>query len=407
MRMVGHFAAPIFLLSLLGLGCGRGAGSSSGDIKSPDGSPVLARVGNYLITAKQVETRIRESVGETSYEESIKNPDIIQVALTALMDQVVWGKSGIDAGYDKDVNLRRSVFLYETELIGQQYLEDTVNRQVEPAEAEIREFYEKYKVNYSTMLRVSVRHIQARDRSKVEAAARRILSGEDFSKVAREMSEDENSRELGGALGFVSVREGALGLGQDEGFLKAALALQPGQTSGVIQSGKGFHIILCEAREGGEARPMEEVRDDIVKRVQSSGMLAEVYNSALFAARKKQKAEFFQEALDAYTGVSDSVERLWEVVELQPNERGQVEVLRRIANDFPMHELADDAQLRIAWLYAVKLEEPTKATKALGAFKARFPKSMLLPAGAWLEAHLHDSDIALLTFDDLKLKKPA
>ena len=152
---------------------------------------------------------------------------------------------------------------------------------------------------------------------------------------------------------------------------------------------------------------MEEVRDDIIKRVQSGGMLAEVYNSALHAARKKQKAEFFQEALDAYTGVSDSVERLWEVVELQPNERGQVEVLRRIANDFPMHELADDAQLRIAWLYAVKLEEPTKATKALGAFKARFPKSKLLPAGAWLEAHLHDSDIALLTFDDLKLKKPA
>jgi len=407
MRRSGHFAAPVVLLTLLGLGCGRGTESTSGTIKSPDGSPVLARVGDYLITAKQVETRIRESVGENSYEESIKNPDIIQVGLSALIDQVVWGKSGADAGYAKDVNVQRQVYLYETELVGQRFLEDTVNRQVEPSEEEIVEFYEKYKVNYSSPVRVSVRHVMAKDRSKVEAAARRILSGEDFSKVAREMSEDENTRELGGALGFVSAREGAMGLGKDEVFLAAALALQPGETSAVIQGTRGFHIILCEAREGGVARPMDEVRDDIVKRVQTGGKLAEVYNNALYEARKKYKVEIIQDAVDAYTGVSDSVERLWEVVEMQPNERGQIEVLRRIATDFTKHELADDAQLRIAWLYASKLEEPRKALKAVGALKIRFPDSKLLPAGEWLEAHVEDRDIALLTFEDLKLKKPS
>ena len=89
MRRSGHFAAPVVLLTLLGLGCGRGTESTSGTIKSPDGSPVLARVGDYLITAKQVETRIRESVGEGSYEESNKNPDIIQVAMSALICSVV------------------------------------------------------------------------------------------------------------------------------------------------------------------------------------------------------------------------------------------------------------------------------------------------------------------------------
>ncbi|MDZ4803885.1 MAG: peptidyl-prolyl cis-trans isomerase [Candidatus Eisenbacteria bacterium] len=407
MRQSGRFAAPIVLLTLLGLGCGRDSGSSSGKIKSPDGSPVLARVGDYLITAKQVETRIRESVGESSYEESIKNPDIIQVGLAALIDQIVWGKAGADAGYDKDQNLRRQVYLYETELLGQRYLEDTVNRQVEPSDEEVLEFYEKYKVNYSSPVRVSVRHIMARERSRVETAARRILMGEDFSKVARELSEDENTRELGGALGYVSAREGALGLGKDEKFLAAALSLQPGATSPVIQGAKGYHIILCEAREGGVALPMEEVRDDIVKRVQTGGKLAEVYNTALFDARAKFKAEIFQEAVDSYTGVSDSVERLWEVVEMQPNERGQIEVLRRIATDFIKHDLADDAQLRIAWLYAARLEEPRKAQKALGALKARFPNSKLLPAGAWLEAHLDDREIALVTFEDLKIKKPS
>ncbi|TPW16577.1 MAG: foldase protein PrsA [bacterium] len=403
----GFVTASLVLLSLLGSGCGRGSGKSPGTIKSPDGSPVLAKVGTYLITAKQVETRIRESVGEGSYEESVKNPDIIQVGLAALIDQVVWGKAGEEAGYDRDENLRRDVYLYQTQLIGQKYLEDTVNRQVEPSEEEVVEFYEKYKANYSSPVRVSVRHVMARERSRVEAAARRILMGEDFAKVAREMSEDANTRELGGALGFVSVREGALGLGTDQGFLAAALALQPGETSPVIQSAMGYHIILCEAREGGVPRPMDEVRDDIVRRVQSSGKLAELYNNALFDARKKYKAEILQDAVDSYTGVNDSVERLWEVVEMQPNERGQIEVLRRIATDFIKHELADDSQLRIAWLYAARLEEPRKAQKAIGALKTRFPDSNLLPAAAWLEAHMSDRDIALVTFEELKTKKPS
>jgi hypothetical protein len=405
MRPVGRFTVSVLLVPLVLAGCGKGGDSSR--IKSPDGSPVLARVGDYLITAKQVETRIRESVGEASYEESVKNPDIIQVALNALVDQVVWGKAAEEAGYAKDVNLRREAYLYETELLGNAYLADTVNRQVEPTDEEITDFYEKYKANYSTPVRVSVRHVMAKDRARVETAAKRILNGEEFAAVARDMSEDENTRELGGALGFVSAREGVLGLGEDPGFLSAALKLEPGQTSGVIQSAKGYHVILCEAREGGVPRPIEEVRDDIIKRVQSGGKMAEVYNNALYAARTKHKAEIIQDAVDAYSGVSDSVERLWEVVEMQPNERGQIEVLRRIAMDFNKHELADDAQLRIAWLYAARLDEPKRAQKAVGSLKTRFPHSDLIPAGEWLEANLEDKELPLLSFDDLKAKKPS
>jgi len=405
MRFQGRFPACALLVTLVLAGCGKGGDSAR--IKSPDGSPVMARVGDYLITAKQVETRIRESVGEVSYEESVKNPDVIQVALNALVDQVTWGKAAQEAGYDKDVNLRRDVYLYETQLLGQAYLADTVDRQIEPTDEEINDFYEKYKVNYSSPVRVSVRHIMAKDRSTVETAAKRVLNGEDFAKVAREMSEDENTKELGGALGFVSAREGVLGLGEDPAFLSAALQLQPGQTSGVIQSAKGYHIILCEAREGGVPRPLEEVRDDIIKRVQTGGKMAQVYNDALYAARKKYQAEIIQDAVDAYSGVGDSVERLWEVVEMQPNERGQIEVLRRIAMDFDKHELADDAQLRIAWLYAAKLDEPKRAQKAVGSLKTRFPKSNLIPAGEWLEAHLRDRELPLLSFDDLKTKKPS
>jgi peptidyl-prolyl cis-trans isomerase C len=392
------------VLVLAVAGCGRETTGADGRIQSPDGSPVLARVGDYLITAKQVEARIRESVGERSFEESMKNPDIIQVALGALVDQVVWGKAAEAAGYDRNVALERDIYLYATKLRGDQYLKDTVDRQLEPSEEEIEEFYTKYQENYSTPIRVSVRHILLGNRAAAEDVLKRLLGGADFSQLARQVSEDQNTRELGGALGYVSRAEGALGIGKDTAFLSAALQLQPGEVSPVVQSARGWHVILCEAREGGEVRPLEEVRDDVIKRVQVHGKISDVYNTALDEARRKHGAVLIQDAIDEYTGVGDSVERLWEVVEMQPNDRGQIEVLRRISMDFKEHELADDAQFRIAYIYACKLAEPRRAQKALGALRTRFPKSELLSAAEWLEQNLDNRDLVRMTFDDLKAR---
>lgn len=398
----------IILAAVLALAVGSCGRSTSGGGKapqSPDGSPVLARVGDYLVTANQVEERIRTSVGEKTFDEAIKNPDVIQIALAALIDQLSWGAAARDAGYSKDINLRRAVWLYETELLGKAYLGDTVDRQVMPSEQEIQEFYDKYKDHYMSPVRVSVRHIQCSTQEKAEAALRRVLNGEDFSQLARELSEDQATRELGGALGFVSEQEGVLGLGKDRSFLGAALSLQPGETSPAVQSARAWHVIHCEAREGGELKPLDTVRDDVIRRVQVSGKLSDLYNNALADVRKKYHAEILQDAVDAYTGVNDSVERLWNVVDMQPNDRAQLEVLRRIAFDFSKHPLADDAQLRIAYIYGCKIDEPRRAEKAIGNLISRFPDSDLIPAAKWLRDHLKDKEITSLSFEDLKTRK--
>jgi hypothetical protein len=390
-------------------GCGQGGAKDSpkGVDKvppSPDGSPVLARVGDYLITARQVEARIKGVSGKSTVETNLKNTDVVQIALAALVDQVTWAMAAQEAGYAEDPILRRDVYLYETEKLATKYLQDRIEKDALPPEEEILEFYEKNKEHYVKPVRSAVRHIFTADRTKAEGILKRILHGEDFTKLAREESEDLVTRDFGGALGYVSIEEGALGYGKDIGFLSGALKLKKGEISPVVQSSKGFHIILCEEREGGDSRPLEEVREDVIDRIKRTGRLSQVYNEALTSERKKHKAEIFQSQVDEYCGTSDSAERLWGIVELQPNERGQIEVLRRISFDFNKHDLADDAQLRIAYIYAVQLKEPKWAEKALRNMKSRFPRSDLLPAAEWLLTHLKDPEIALESFDDLKAK---
>jgi parvulin-like peptidyl-prolyl isomerase len=372
---------------------------------SPDGSRVLARVGDYVITEKQVEARITEaSKSKENAETNRRNPDVVQIALAALVDQVVWGKAAEDAGYDKDPNISRDAYLYKTQLMATKYLADKVEPKTTPTEQEIVEFYEKYKQNYTKPVRIAARHIQLSTREQAEDVLKQLLNGAPFQEMARRYSEDANTKEIGGALGFISVEEGVLGLGKDIEFLTEALKLEKGQTSPAIKSSKGWHIVYCEEREGGVPLSLEEVRDDVIRRVKMGGKISETYNYTLAEMRAKYKTEIYAEQVDAMTGVSDSAKRLWEVVDMQPNERGQIEVLRRIAFDFPQDDLADDAQLRIAYIYAVKLKEPKRAEKALLNMKARFPRSDLRPAAEWLHERISEPEIDLKSFDDLKLK---
>jgi parvulin-like peptidyl-prolyl isomerase len=64
--------------------------------------------------------------------------------------------------------------------------------------------------------------------------------GANFAKLADEYTEDPSGKGKGGMLGVFErgrmVPE----------FDKATFALQPGQTSGVVESGFGFHIIYRE-----------------------------------------------------------------------------------------------------------------------------------------------------------------
>ncbi len=81
-------------------------------------------------------------------------------------------------------------------------------------------------------------HIVVETEEEAQAILARLQAGEDFAALARERSQDENTREAGGDLGF--FHRGQLMSPELE---EAAFALQPGQISGVVQSEFGYHIV--------------------------------------------------------------------------------------------------------------------------------------------------------------------
>jgi parvulin-like peptidyl-prolyl isomerase len=129
---------------------------------------------------------------------------------------------------------------------------------------EIEGYYEANKEKFQREEKIRIRQIffaadiKSPQRSEVENKAQRVLQrikeGEDFAKLAGELSED-TSRQYGGDLGYVSQNS----LLKEVGDIASTLKI--GEVSKPFWSPKGIHIIKIEDRM--ESGSVEKVREEI------------------------------------------------------------------------------------------------------------------------------------------------
>ena len=130
---------------------------------------------------------------------------------------------------------------------------------------DVQRYYNDNIQQYQTPEQIRASHILLKTDGKDEAAVRKraeellaqVKGGADFAALAKKVSEDEGSKAAGGDLGF-------FGRGRMvPEFETAAFAMQPGQTSDLVRSQFGFHIIRVVEKKAGATRPLDEVRAQI------------------------------------------------------------------------------------------------------------------------------------------------
>jgi parvulin-like peptidyl-prolyl isomerase len=95
---------------------------------------------------------------------------------------------------------------------------------------------------------VHARHILVGNQDLANTLLSKIAAGEDFSKLAQTFSQDYSTSSSGGDLGWFP--RGVLTVGEVE---EAAFSLQPGQTSPVVKSRLGYHVVQTLERDGSRA----------------------------------------------------------------------------------------------------------------------------------------------------------
>jgi parvulin-like peptidyl-prolyl isomerase len=133
--------------------------------------------------------------------------------------------------------------IVEVTLLGGK-MEEFVGQQVPTSEPQIR-----------------VRHILLDTKEEAQAVLQRLEDGEDFAALATEVSTDTMSAELGGELGWIPKGK------MDTAFDEVAFNLPVGEISDIVETSRGFHIILVEERdENRELDPetLEQRKSDAV-----------------------------------------------------------------------------------------------------------------------------------------------
>src|SRR5882724_7601631 len=142
---------------------------------------------------------------------------------------------------------------------------------------ELQAYYDQHRDEYRLPEQVKVAHILIKTplpgadgkvdekgveaaRKKAEDVLKQVKAGGDFSKLAETYSEDTTAKS-GGELGWI-------GRGRTvPEFEKASFSLPKGQTSDLVKSSYGFHIIRVEEKQEAHVKTLAEVKSEIEGKV--------------------------------------------------------------------------------------------------------------------------------------------
>lgn len=195
-------------------------------------------------------------------EQQMRDIRYIEVKASDFLDSVAVTSEEINDYYE----LNNGQFQTQ-ETLSLEYVELKVSDlmdKVSVEDAKVEETYQENITQYQTDARRRVSHIlfefgddEAASQAAAQAALAQLNGGADFAALAKEVSQDAFSAENGGDLDW--IEPGIM----DPEFDKAAFALAKGETSQVVRSEFGFHILNVTDAEDVTTKPLSEVQESI------------------------------------------------------------------------------------------------------------------------------------------------
>lgn len=268
----------IMIVAFVFVSCGSG-GAGSGK--------TLAKVGGEKITEgdldmlSNINPRLKAQLSTDLGKKKI---------LDNLVEQELLYVASKQAGMDKDPNVKDKIDIYRRVIISQAYLDKKL-------EEAARNYYDEHKGEFE---KLQLSHIligfkqgekdttKRTEKEAIELANKikeRITGGEDFSEVAKEVSDDQMTKKRGGDLGFASKDEPRLarrGLGP---ILEKAFTMGVGTVEGPIKAEDGYHII--KVTKGADLQPFDAVQQQILFKIRAGAK-----NEILGELKTKYKVEY-------------------------------------------------------------------------------------------------------------------
>ena len=264
--------------------------------RSPgDGTAVLARVGDSVITARDLEAQVT-FFGHSKYlMEHYSKPEKKKEVLNGLIQAEALYQEARRLGYDRDPAVKRDV----VNRMLMKEVDSRVNTQ-DISDTDVEQYYLAHPKEFSRLEQVRFTQIVVKDRNKavkVAAEAKALPKGNmsALRALVAKDSEDEAARARGGDSGLIERNASSLPKAVED----AAFALaQVNDVSDPIQTESGYTIIVLNQKQAAFSRSLAEAKSDIQSRLTYDGrqqkrnaLIADVRNRAKIQIDEAQLAK--------------------------------------------------------------------------------------------------------------------
>jgi len=155
-----------------------------------------------------------------------------------------------------------------TMLQQQRWMQSQIKDTDKVEDADVKTFYDANTAEFETPEQVKASHIlfmvkkddaedvvKKQEKAAEKAAAR--AKKEDFTKLAKELSEEPGAKETGGDLGFFSKDR------MVPEFAEVAFTQKPGEVGKPVRTQFGWHVIKVTEKKPAGTTPFEEVKDQV------------------------------------------------------------------------------------------------------------------------------------------------
>ena len=250
-----------------------------------DKRPLTVKEKNSIVKDLIEKEVVRELVNQQAEKENLKiDHELIEKELKLLRTGYASEEEFNNALKSRNINLEEIKKSMQIEINARQLLNAEIKGKVNISDNEVKKYYEDNKPRFQRPEAYHTRHILAayfppealRNQTieelkknkeyftriaeeKIDKVIKELKKGANFVELAKNLSDDESSRENGGDLDF--IYKGIFETSFDEAVEK----LNPGETSEKIKTRFGFHVIQLIEKRPSEMAPFNEMKSEIQK----------------------------------------------------------------------------------------------------------------------------------------------
>jgi peptidyl-prolyl cis-trans isomerase C len=213
---------------------------------------VVAKINKTDITEADIATALAD-LGDSIQQ--IPEAQRREYAISYIADLRLGAKAARDAKLSDDPDFKRRLG-YQTDRMLFEEFNAAEAKKIVTLDA-MKALYADTVKTLKPETEVRASHILVETEEQAKEIGKRLKAGEDFAKLATELSKDPGSGKQGGDLGFFTKER------MVPEFSTAAFALEIGQVSEPVKSQFGFHVIKMTEKREKPVPSFDEVKDQI------------------------------------------------------------------------------------------------------------------------------------------------